>query len=173
MLRKLLIPLAAAGLLGGCVTAGDYAYRGGAGGDYYYGRPQVEYRHYGGPYGYYPYGPYTRFGLYGHYGHPYYGHPFYGYPYHGYPYYRPPVIVQPRPDDGTVHDDRDDRPPPWRDLRPRRRVTMPETGGVMQPSEPLRPLPSARRDDGGSRMEQMMRRSREVRRPRSATEVEP
>lgn len=174
MLRKLLLPLAAIGLLGGCATTGDYNYRGGAGGDYYYGRPQVEYRYHGGPYGYYPYGgAYYRHGLYGYYGHPYYAHPFYGYPYYGHPYYRPPVIVQPRPDGGggTVRPDRDDRPPPWRDLGARRRLA-PDPGGAMRPMapEPARPMPQAR--DGGSRMEQLMRRGREGVRPRSSTDEE-
>jgi hypothetical protein len=177
MLRKLLLPLAAAGLLGGCAT-GDYAYRGGTGGDYYYGRPQVEYRYHGSPYGYSPYGyspygSYSRFGLYGVYGHPYYGHPFYGHSYYGHPYYgypysrpRPPIIVQPRPDDGTVREDREDRPPPWRDLTNRRRSMTPDVGDAMRPpavpTRPMtqRPMPQARRD-GGSRMEQIMRRGRE------------
>lgn len=171
MLRKLLLPLAAAGLLGGCVT-GDYAYRGGTG-DYYYGRPQVEHRYHDGPYGYY--GPHYRYGLYGYYGNPYYSHPFYGYPYYGYPYYRPrpPVIVQPPPDDGTVREDRDDRPPPWRDLNGRRRIAVPDAGASMRPPPaparplPARPMPPVRRD-GGSRMEQIMRRGQEGRRPASS-----
>lgn len=176
MLRKLLLPLAAAGLLGGCAT-GDYAYRGGAG-DYYYGRPQVEYRYHGGPYGYAPYGygSHFGFGLSGYYGHPYYRHPFYGYPHSGYPYYgypyrpRPPVVVQPHPDGDGVRGDRGDRPPPWRDLNARRRLA-PDAGGAMMrpPAEPARPMPQAR-SDGGSRMEQMMRRGREGVRPASSTD---
>ena len=41
----------AATVLAGCVT--DYNYRGhGGSGDYYYGRPSVEYRYYGGYGGY-------------------------------------------------------------------------------------------------------------------------
>lgn len=174
MLRKLLLPLAAAGLLGGCVT-GDYAYRGGPG-DYYYGRPQVEYRYHGGPYGYHPYAPYSRFGFYGHYGRPFYGHPYYGYPFwgyrhHGHPhYYRPPVVVQPRPDGGVVQDDRSDRPPPWRDLGARRRAQMPGVGGAMRPPpEPARPSLRGR-DDGGSRMEQMLRRGQRDGAPASSVE---
>lgn len=174
MLRKLLLPLAAVALAGGCATMSDYQYRnGGAGGDYYYGRPGVDYRYHGAPYGYYPYGS-VRFGYYGRYGHPfyghpyYYGHPFYGYPYYGVPY-RPPVVVQPRPDGGTI-DRGDDRRPPWRDLNARRRITGPDSGGVMRMPEPARPARPAS-EEGGSRMEQMMRRGREGVRPRS--EVEP
>ena len=99
-------------LLAGCITDG-YQYRGGYGGDYYYGQPSVEYRHHGyyGPYGYGdPY--YGRsswsFGMrygYGYgYGYPYYGSYRGGY---GWPYYRggwpsyPPIIVRPRPDTGA------------------------------------------------------------------------
>lgn len=176
MLRKLLLPLAAVALAGGCATMSDYQYRnGGAGGDYYYGRPGVDYRYHGAPYGYYPYGS-VRFGYYGRYGHPFYGHPhygryghpFYGYPYYGVPY-RPPVVVQPRPDGGTI-DRGDDRRPPWRDLNARRRITGPDSGGVMRMPEPARPARPAS-EDGGSRMEQMMRRGREGVRPHS--EVEP
>ena len=49
MLRKLLLPMLATAALAGCAT--DYQYRGGQG-DYYYGQPQVEYRH-SGPSGFY------------------------------------------------------------------------------------------------------------------------
>jgi hypothetical protein len=172
MLRKLLLPLAAVGVLGGCMTTGDYTYRGGSGGDYYYGQPQVEYRYHGSPYGYYPYGgAFYRHGLYGYYGYPYYAHPYYRHPYYGHPYYRPPVVVQPRPDGGgTVDRDRDDRPPPWRDLGPRRRPNA-DPGTAMRPTPPApaRPMPRVR-DDGGSRMEQVMRRGRDDARLRSSTE---
>lgn len=98
MIRKLLIPALAALLLAGCIT--DYGYRGYRGaGDYYYGRPSVEYRYYGGyggGYGgyyggwggYYPYAYPYRYG----YGYPYrYAYPYrYGYGPHGYPGYRAP-----------------------------------------------------------------------------------
>ena len=129
---KLALPAAVVLLLAGCITD-PYRYRGGYGGDYYYGQPSVEYRHYGGYGGYY--------GGYGGYGHPYYGRSGwsfglrYGYPYGGsgrygyggWPYYygggwpyRPPIIVRPRPDpdpDGGHEPDGDPQgPPPWRDL---------------------------------------------------------
>ncbi|MFC0676311.1 hypothetical protein ACFFGH_00420 [Lysobacter korlensis] len=182
MLRKLLLPLAAVAVLGGCTTSG-YNYRGGTG-DYYYGRPSVEYRHHGSPYGYSPYGSHYGFGLsgfygypyysrFGHpyYGHPYYGHSFYGHPYYGYPYRRPIVIVQPRPDEGTQRTDNGDRPPPWRDFNARRRMD-PDVGAAMQPRpEPARPMPRAS-VDSGSRMEQMIRRSRQSADP-GPSSVEP
>ena len=140
----------AALLLAGCVTD-PYAYRGGYGygsGDYYYGRPSVEYRHYGSYGGYgYPYygGPYGRpygrshwsFGF--GYGYPYYGYGGYGY---GWPYYYrgwpryPPIVVHPRPDPDPDHDPGDDQgPPPWRDLDRLR------DGGPRPPiqTEPSRP----------------------------------
>lgn len=142
---KLALPAAAVLLLAGCITD-PYQYRGGYGGqgyggDYYYGRPSVEYRHrdyyggyggYGGyGYGYpyygrsgwsfgvsygYPYG-YGRYG-YGRYGYGYGGWPYY---YHGYPSH-PPIVVRPRP--GTDHDHEpqpgsggdNQGPAPWRDL---------------------------------------------------------
>lgn len=63
MNRKVLMPLLAVALLAGCAT--DYSYRGGSG-DYYYGRPYVEYRYenayYGGAYGYGGFG-YRPFGF--------------------------------------------------------------------------------------------------------------
>lgn len=176
MLRKLLLPLAAIALAGGCATMSDYQYRnGGAGGDYYYGRPGVDYRYHGSPYGAYPYGygPPARFGYYGRYGHPYYGHPYYGHyghPYYGYPHRPPVVIVQPRPDGGTAVDRDDERRPPWRDLNARRRITGPDDGGAMRTPEPVRPAPTMS-DRDGSRMERIMRRGGEGRRPSS--EVEP
>ena len=82
MIRHLAIATLAVAALGGCVS--DYTYRGGAG-DYYYGRPSVEYYDYGygAPYGSvygYPGGGY---GGYGGYGSPY------GYYGGGYPYYPP------------------------------------------------------------------------------------
>jgi hypothetical protein len=91
MKRLIMLPVLAASLLGGCVYS-DYAYRGGGPGDYYYGRPGVDYRYNGGyyggyygGYGYYPYG-----GAYFNYGYPgYYPYPrSYYYPYRPYrPYY--------------------------------------------------------------------------------------
>lgn len=183
MLRKLLLPLAAVALAGGCATMSDYQYRnGGTGGDYYYGRPGVDYRHHGAPYGYAPYGygSSLRFGYYGRYGHPYYGNPYYGYyghPYYGYPYRPPVVIVQPRPDGGAggpvIDRDDDDRRAPWRDFNARRRVAVPDSGPAMrspEPARPARPMPPMS-DRGGSRMEQMMRRGREG--GARTTEVEP
>ncbi|MFC3550777.1 hypothetical protein ACFOLC_07060 [Lysobacter cavernae] len=166
MIRKLLLPVLAATLLAGCVT--DYTYRGNGGrGDYYYGRPSVDYRYYGGYYGgYYPsYGYPYRYGG----GYPYrYG---YGYPYRNpYPYYhgghpRPPVVRPPRPGTGTPPPYRPDSgKAPWRDLDGLRRQG--EGGGRMQPRQagpaPSRPAPrpsSAPRREGGSPVQQMMRRS--------------
>lgn len=139
MIRKLVLPVLAAGLLAGCVSG--YNYRAGHG-DYYYGNPSVEYRYNGGYYGGY-YG-----GFYGGYGYPGYGYPYryygapyrhgyYGYPGYGYPYNRPyrpyrpytpppprPGVNPPqhrpggeyRPDNGKA---------PWRDLDGLRRSQQP------------------------------------------------
>src|SRR5688572_3409380 len=74
MIRKLLLPLVAVALLGGCVSYG-YSYRQGAG-DYYYGAPSVDYRYYS-PYSYGS--PYSYYGG----GYSYYGPYRYGYPYGG------------------------------------------------------------------------------------------
>lgn len=177
MFRKLVLPLAAAALLAGCVTSAPYGYRGGGQGDYYYGSPSVEYRHhgvypgYGHPY-YGPYRPgfYGRFGYgypYGYYGRPYYyGHPYYGNPYYGYPrpVYRPrPSGPDTRPDGGG-----------WRNLDEirRRRDSGGDTGGTGPAPTPVAPVmprePRIRRDDGGSRMGQMIRRAGEGREPSSA-----
>ncbi|MFC3815434.1 hypothetical protein [Lysobacter sp. GCM10012299] len=101
MIRKLLVPAFAALLLAGCIT--DYGYRGyGGAGDYYYGRPSVEYRYYGGYGGYYGgwggYYPYATPYGYGGYGYPYrYAYPYrYGYGPYGYPGYRAPYYNYPR-----------------------------------------------------------------------------
>lgn len=130
---KLAVPAAVVLLLAGCITD-PYAYRGGYGGDYYYGQPSVEYRHHGYYGGYYGHPYYGRsgwsFGM--QYGYPYgyggYGRYGYGrYGYGGWPYYRgggwphrPPVIVRPHPDpdpDGGHGAGGDPQgPPPWRDL---------------------------------------------------------
>lgn len=122
MTRKLLLlPAIAAALLAGCATYG-YDYRGGGGGDYYYGAPG-----YYGNDGYgYPYG-------YGGYGYPYgYGYPGYGAPYWGGGYYYIPSHhggshhhgghggrddddhQAPPPGQGQQQPDRPR--PPWRDL---------------------------------------------------------
>ncbi|MCF7221740.1 hypothetical protein [Marilutibacter chinensis] len=147
LLSRVLAPALAVALLGGCVS--DYAYRSDGGG-YYYGRPSVEYRYYGG-YGY-PYG----YGGYGYgyrpYGYPYGYHyrPYYpGYPYYPYrpPYHRPPYKPPHR------HDD-DRGKPPWRDLdrisrehrdrnEPRPRIVP--RGDLTRPAPPMsRPLPPNR-----------------------------
>lgn len=150
MNRRLLLPVLAAALLGGCVTG--YDYRGGNGGDYYYGQPSVEYRDdgYYSPYGYggygYPGGWSGTFGLgFGYGGYPYgygYGGWPYGDPYYGYPYTRPPVIVVPDPrrphhrgdHDGDAHDgDADDRP--QHRVRPRQPFLPPS----VQPGMPAIP----------------------------------
>lgn len=125
MSMQRLIPLAAAALLGGCVSG--YTYHQGGGGDYYYGNPHVEYRyHYGGyggygggwygygayPYGYYPYGHWGAYpgywrGYYGGYyvpGCPYWYDPMYCYsgPYKPrHPGHRPPPPPGPPPPGGV------------------------------------------------------------------------
>ena len=188
MLRNVLLSALAAATLAGCAT--DYAYRGGNGGDYYYGQPRVEYRYYD-PYGYGGYG----FGgyYYDGYGRLLYGTPygFYGYPY-GYGYgsgwYRP------RPhhhgdhehDDGDDdhHDgDRVDRGPPWRDfggMKPRPSRTADDNAEDVRPrvrrqAAPLAmpaprreqrtiesPMPRARSggEAGGSRMGRVIRNAK-------------
>ena len=136
MLRKLLLPILATAALAGCATG--YQYRGGQG-DYYYGQPQVEYRH-SGPTGFYGdvglgYGSGFGFGGlgygYGGFGASYFydrhGRLVYGYPsrYYGSSHYGHGGGHPPRPprgqgdgDDHQGSDDhnRQDRPPPWRDL---------------------------------------------------------
>ena len=96
MIRKLVLPALAALLLAGCAS---YQYRGGAGGDYYYGQPGTEYRYYGYPYGGYGYGSYG-------YGYPSYFsyRSYYGYPYGYGGYYRPPYHG-PRPGNDHGHGD--------------------------------------------------------------------
>ncbi|QWP77794.1 hypothetical protein J5226_05105 [Lysobacter sp. K5869] len=163
MIRKLTIPLLAAGLLAGCVS--DYTVRGGGGpGTYYYGRPSVDYNYYGGyggyygpGYGYYPYGESYRFRYGGYYGNPYYGYG--GYPYYyGYPRYYPSRPHQPNPPSNNPP--RSDGGMPWRDTRPvgggawgprnpgsgmqqPRSMQQPQ---MMTPRAPA--MPSARRDGG-------------------------
>ena len=108
MIRKLLLPLAALVLLAGCVSTG-YSYRSGSG-DYYHGRPSVDYRYYPSyPYGYY--GPY-RYRYASPWGYRYY--------YGGYPYgYRHRYVYPryPRHHERPRTDPTPDRPrSPWRDL---------------------------------------------------------
>lgn len=134
---KLALPAALVLLLAGCITD-PYQYRGdGYGGDYYYGRPSVEYRHhgyyggygypsygrsgwsfgiqYGHPYGYGRYGGYSRYG-YGRHGYGYGGYGGWPYYYRGWPSY-PPIVVYPHPHpDPQPGSDSDQGPAPWRDL---------------------------------------------------------
>lgn len=171
MIRKLVLPIVAVALLGGCVT--DYAYRGGDRGDYYYGQPTTEYRYYG-PYGSYaPYG-YGNFG-YGNYGYGRFGYPhgyYGGYPfgyrgfYHYPPYYRhhhhrPPVTWR-RPDGSPTPQQRsnNDGRPPWRNFDELRRRQSADGGGN-RPREvvPSGPVGTPRDRDEGSRMEQVIRRA--------------
>lgn len=158
MIRKLLLPLVAVALLGGCVTSG-YSYRQGSG-DYYYGAPSVEYRYhpyYGGPYGYgYPYGAY---------GHGYYGRSVYDYRYdwpyryrhyydprayyYGYPYRQPSHTYRrtaPRP---TVDPTPDRTRSPWRDLE---RLRRRGAGDGIDPAQSrnLAPQPEGLRDGGAA-----------------------
>lgn len=172
---KTLIPLAAAALLAGCVT-GDYAYRNGARGDYYYGQPSTEYRYHGyGTYGgYYPYGPSYRYGYgypygYGHRGYPYYHGGHYGYPYYG---PRPPVVVRPRPDGSNPPStNRPGNGAPWRNLDQLRRRQ--QAGGTNNAAPrmvaPARPAVTPR-NEGGSRLDQVIRRSGEGRARRQSDE---
>ena len=127
MLRKTLLAALAAATLAGCATG--YSYRGGAGGDYYYGQPRTEYRYYDdsfGFYGSYGFGRYAPAYYYDRYGRLVYGG---SYGYYGYPYgYGSQWWYRPRPHGnghgGGDHDnghgdhdaDRDDRRPPWRNI---------------------------------------------------------
>ena len=185
MIRNRLLPALTAGLavalLGGCVS--DYQYRGGTGGDYYYGQPSVEYRDYGyGGYGGDPYGG----GYGGGYGYPGggwsgsigygsgYGSPYgyggYGYPYgyggSGYPYWRPPVIVirhHHHNHDGDDND-ADDQPAgqpavqPRRDPDDLRRAQLPgPLPSIQSPRPMVMPMPSPRQERGDeSRMQRAM-----------------
>lgn len=152
---KLALPAAFVLLLAGCITD-PYQYRGGYGGygyggDYYYGRPSVDYRHHGGYYGGYGYPYYGRSGWsfsmrygypfgygYGRYGYDRYGYGGWPYYYGGWPPY-PPIVVRPRPDPdpGTDPDTDPEGPPPWRDLDRLR------TGGEIPPiqNDPRMPRP--------------------------------
>jgi hypothetical protein len=150
MIRKLLLPLVAVALLGGCVSYG-YSNRHGNGdrygnGDYYYGAPSVDYRYhspyyYGSPYAYYS--PYSYYGgRYSYYSGPYgYGYPYGGYygyyggayPYYGgvgYSHYYTPrrPSTDPTPDRSYS---------PWRDLDQLRRRTEAEP----MPPRTRKPIP--------------------------------
>jgi len=173
MIRKLVLPVLAIAMLGGCVS--DYAYRAGDRGDYYYGQPSTEYR-YDGPYGgyapygggYAPYGGYSPYG-YGGYG---YGYPrgYYGTPYgyggyynhrHYYPpYYTRPPVVDPRPDGTTVQPPRNDnRRQGWRNFDELRRRPANATGVAVQSRGIIPSAPMAEPRERGSRMEQVIRRA--------------
>ena len=173
MFRKIVLPLAVAALMAGCVTTAPYGYRGDGQGDYYYGSPSVEYRYHGvyPGYGYPYYGPY-RPGFYGsyRYGNPYgyYGRHYYGYPYQR-PIYRP--IYRPRPSGPDTRPDGGG----WRNFDElRRRRDGGSTPGGIAPSPtpstiapPSMPREPRVRREEGSRMGEMIRRSREGNRPTS------
>lgn len=183
MIRKLVLPVLAAALLGGCVT--DYTYRGGDRGDYYYGEPTTEYRYYGPYGGYAPYG-YGSFG----YGYPssYYGYPFgyrgfYHYPPYYRPYYRhhgrPPTYW--RPDGSTPQHRHPDGRPAWRNLDGLRRRQPDDAGGPqprdVNPVGPVAPVPPAEprvtpREprEPGTRMERVIRRANRNADPQPAGE---
>lgn len=159
MIRKLLLPLVAVALLGGCMTS--YSYRQGSG-DYYHGAPSVEYRYHApyGAYGYgYPYGYYGRSVYDYRYDSPYRYRQYYTVPYrnryYGYPY-RHPNRTYRRP---TVDPTPDRTRSPWRDLdRLRRRgvdggddstqapISTPRTEGDTNIARRRRPAPVDTRD---------------------------
>ena len=177
MFRNILLSTFAAATLAGCATG--YSYRNDNGGDYYYGQPRIEYRHYD-PYGYgsYGYGGYAPGYYYDRYGRLVYGSAF---GFNGYPYgYGSQWWYRPRPSHGHGgnHDDdgndgnHEGRRPPWRnfggvlpqdgrvapdrdDVRPRvRRQQMPSTRPMMPAPErgqrsTASPMPRMRNDDGG------------------------
>lgn len=175
MFRKIVLPLAVAALMAGCVTTAPYGYRGGGQGDYYYGSPSVEYRDHGmyPGYGHPYYGPYRpgfhgsfRYGYpygYGYYGRPYYGG---GYPHYYRPIYRP--VYRPRPNTPDTRPDGGG----WRNFDELRRRRDGGTGGVTPPSPsiatPSTPREPRVRSDGGSRMGEMIHRAREADHPSSA-----
>lgn len=159
MIRKLLLPALAIGLLGGCVSSG-YQYDSAG---YYYGNPSTNYRYdgyydsryrypnsYPGTYGSVYYGSGSRYPGYG-----YGGGYRYGY---GGGYYRPPVVVvrpgygnhgnRPRPPSSGGRNDR----APWRDYQrlQRERIqqsTPPPSGNrpsstVLRNPTPVQPRPA-------------------------------
>ena len=160
-----ILPLAAALLLGGCVT---YSYhQADGGGDYYYGDPQSQYGYvvpYAYPYGYgygYGYGGGYYGGGYGYYGYhggpysPYWYNPYY-YGAHGYhhhddyyrhhyrPYTPPPGGTVPPPRPHPVPLDRPDDGVAWREYRraPRPISTLPGADGGRIIDDVQRPMPS-------------------------------
>lgn len=169
--------IAATGLLTGCVT-GEYVQRSGERGDYYHGRPSVDYRYHDAPYGVHPYGRFE-FGF----GSPYYRSPYYPYsyygPYYGYPYYNPyyynPPRHRPRPPAHPGTGTPGERRSPWRALIGDEGGTRPSQERMVQPREP-RSLPSREprmtpREDRGGRMQDILRRSSGERaRPRVSDE---
>ena len=139
----MLLPVAFAALLAGCVTT-DYRYREDNGGGYYYGTPSVEYRELGpypyDAYGYY--GPY-RYAYPGAYGYRHYGYGSYGYT-RGYPYryYVPRYHGAPDGRPRTV-DPTPDRPrSPWRDLDEVRRRQRTQLPPPVMPTAPPSTAPS-------------------------------
>lgn len=130
MTRTSFIAIPALVALAGCMTSG-YSYRGGHG-DYYYGQPTIEYRHYG-------YGTYDSFDYpygYGGYGDPYW---YYNDPYSHYYYYYVPV-PQPQP-----------QPPPTQ--APPSHPGDPDASvehWAREHGYPLRTLPPGSGDEGGS-----------------------
>ncbi|MGY0557474.1 hypothetical protein [Lysobacter sp. A421] len=181
MLRKLILPLSAMALLGGCMTGG-YGYQQ-ARGDYYYGQPTTDYRYYN------QYDGYSSHRYPGYYGGAHYGNGYYGNGYnrsYPYGYYRPPVIVV-RPGHNnnngnngnhTPRPDTDRDRAPWRDYErlQRERIQRSErpTGSpaavqrsvIAAPVRPTaaRPASSARpastSSNRGSRTETMIRKSK-------------
>jgi hypothetical protein len=177
MIRNRLLPALtvglAAALLGGCVS--EYQYRGGTGGDYYYGQPSVEYRDYGyggygdpygggygGGYGYPGGGWSGSIGFGSGYGSPYgyggyggYDYPYgYGYGGYGYPYGRPPVIVirHHHHDHDGNDGDADDQPAgvPRRDPDDLRRAQLPgPLPSIQSPRPMIVPMQSPRQERRG------------------------
>ncbi len=165
MFRKLLLPLLAVVLLGGCVSTG-YGYRDSPRGDYYHGYPSTDYRvygdyRYGRGYGYWPYAGYRGW----------YGPRYYRGGYYGYPGYRPPIVVRPRPDQGHDRPRNDRDRAPWRDLERIRREQTPTVErrplstaprpAARPPASTPRPPASRGSNDRGSRMGRAIRQARD------------
>lgn len=165
MVRKLLLPLLAIVLLGGCVSTG-YGYRSAPRGDYYHGYPSTDYRvygdvRYGASYGHWPYRGYRGWNGRGYYRPGYY---------YGYPGYRPPVVVRPRPDNGHDRPRQDRDRAPWRDLDrirqdrtptvQRRPLSTAPRPAVQRPVAPTRPPASRANNNRGSRVGQAIRQAR-------------
>lgn len=133
-LRRLFSVILSVTALAGCATYSGSAGRHGVGpGEYYSGKPVVQYRHPYGSYGRSPYFPGYYYGGYG----AYYGHPYGYYPYGHVPYrpIRPVRPLPPRPGGGSRprppannhgdHRPPNDRLPPWRHPAPRRGEAAP------------------------------------------------